>query len=55
MRRIRKRTAKADRGEFDQKIQEERLRIAERLAQALREAGYSCELAGDAPLLVFKE
>jgi len=26
---------------------EERLRIAERLLQALREAGYSCELAED--------
>ena len=26
---------------------EERLRIAERIVQALREAGYSCELADD--------
>ena len=26
---------------------EERLRIAERLVQALREAGYSCELGDD--------
>jgi hypothetical protein len=28
---------------------EERLRIAERLVQALREAGYSCELGDDGP------
>jgi len=55
MRRIRKGTAKADRVELDQKIQEDRLRIAERLIQALREAGYSCELADDAPLLVRKD
>jgi hypothetical protein len=40
---------------LDQKIQEERLRIAESLVRALREAGYSCELADDAPLLVIKE
>ena len=26
---------------------EERIRIAERIAQALREAGYSCVLSGD--------
>ena len=29
--------------EHPQKIQEERRRIAERIVQALREAGYSCE------------
>ena len=28
---------------------EERLRIAERLVQALREAGYPCELGDDGP------
>jgi hypothetical protein len=28
---------------------EERLRIAERIVQALREAGHSCELADDDP------
>jgi len=31
----------------DDKIQEERLRFAERLVQAFREAGYNCELADD--------
>ena len=33
--------------EADHKIQEERLRIAGRIAQALREAGYACELSDD--------
>ena len=33
---------------------EERLRIAERLVQALREAGYSCELAEDAHVRALK-
>jgi hypothetical protein len=33
---------------------EERLRIAERLVQALREAGYSCELAEDGHARVLK-
>ena len=35
--------------ELDQKIHEERLRIAERIVQALREARYSCELAENGP------
>jgi len=47
MRRIRKGTAKAAPFEVEQKALEERLRIAERLVQALREAGYSCALADD--------
>jgi len=48
MGRIRKGAArKAAPPELDQKIQEERLRIAKHLVQVLREAGYSCELAGD--------
>ena len=33
---------------------EERLRIAERLVQALREAGYSCGLAEDIQARAFK-
>ena len=33
---------------------EERLRIAERLVQDLREAGYSCELGEDGPARAFK-
>ena len=33
---------------------EERLRIAERLVQALREAGYSCELGDDGPARALK-
>ena len=41
-------TRKAAPLEFDQ-IQKERRRIAEHLFQVLREAGYSCELAEDAP------
>jgi len=50
MGRIRKgATRKAAPPELDQKIQEERLRIAERLVQVLREAGYSCELVDDGP------
>ena len=48
MGRIRKVAArKAAPPELDQKIQEERLRIAKHLVQVLRAAGYSCELAGD--------
>jgi hypothetical protein len=48
MGRIRKGAArKAAPPELDQKIQEERLRIAKHLVQVLRAAGYSCELAGD--------
>ena len=35
--------------ELDPKIHEERLRIAERIVQALREARYSCELAENGP------
>jgi hypothetical protein len=50
MKRIRKRAArKAAPVELDQKIHEERLRIAKHLVQVLRAAGFSCELAeGDA-------
>src|SRR5207344_263024 len=33
---------------------EERLRISERLVQALREAGYSCELGDDGPARALK-
>ena len=33
---------------------EERLRIAERLVQAFREAGYSCELGDDGPARALK-
>jgi hypothetical protein len=33
---------------------EERLRIAERLVQALRGAGYSCELGDDGPARALK-
>jgi hypothetical protein len=33
---------------------EERQRIAERLVQALREAGYSCELGDDGPARALK-
>jgi hypothetical protein len=48
MRRIRKGAArKAAPLELDQKIQEERLHIAKRLVQVLREAGYSCELGDE--------
>ena len=35
--------------ELNPKIHEERLRIAERIVQALREARYSCELAENGP------
>ena len=37
-------TGKADPPELDQKIQEERQRIAEDIVRALREAGYECSL-----------
>jgi len=48
MGRIRKGAArKAAPPELDQKIQEERLRIAKHLVQVLREAGYSCELGDE--------
>ena len=47
--RIRKKKAarKADPPESDQKTQEERQRIAEDIARALREAGYQCCLGDD--------
>ena len=35
--------------ELNPKTHEERLRIAERIVQALREARYSCELAENGP------
>jgi len=38
----------------DDKIQEERLRFAERLVQAFREAGYSCELGEGGPARALK-
>ena len=38
---------KADPPEIDQVTQEQRHRAAERLVQALRQAGYSCELVHD--------
>ncbi len=45
MGRIRKTAAsKAALPKVDPKIQEERLRIAEHLVRALREAGYQCSL-----------
>ena len=48
MGRIRKTTAgKADPPEVDPKIQEERQRIAQDIARALREAGYECCLGED--------
>ena len=48
MGRIRKTAAgKADPPEVDTKIQAERLRIAEDIARALREAGYECCLGED--------
>jgi menaquinone-dependent protoporphyrinogen IX oxidase len=44
-----RKTAGAGSSPADRKSQslQERLRIAERIAQALREAGYSCELGDD--------
>jgi len=50
MGRIRKGAAQSRPAELDKEIQEERLRIAERIVQALRKAGYSCELADDGPV-----
>ena len=48
MGRIRKTaTSKADPPEVDPKIQEERQRIAQDIARALREAGYECSLGED--------
>ena len=48
--RIRKRAVrKADPPEIDQVTQEQRHRAAERIVQALREAGYSCELVHEGP------
>ena len=48
MGRIRKTAAsKADPPELDPKIEEERQRIAEDIARALREAGYECCLGDD--------
>ena len=41
-------TVRKSQSQQDQQF-EERLRIAEHLVQALREAGYSCELADDGP------
>ncbi len=37
-------TGKADPPELDPKIEEERQRIAQDIARALREAGYECSL-----------
>ena len=39
--------SKADPPELDPKIQEERMRLAEDIARALREAGYECCLGED--------
>ena len=48
MARIRKTaTRKADPPELDPKIEEERQRIAQDIARALREAGYECSLGGN--------
>jgi hypothetical protein len=47
MGRIRTATSKAGPPEVDPKIQAERLRIAEDIARALREAGYECSLGDD--------
>ena len=48
MARIRKTAvSKADPPEVDPKIEEERLRIAEHIVRALREAGYECCLGDD--------
>jgi len=41
-------TVRKSQSQQDQQF-EERLRIAERLVQALREAGYPCELGDDGP------
>jgi hypothetical protein len=46
---IGKGAAQSRSAELDQKTQEKRLRIAERIVQALRQAGYSCELGDDGP------
>jgi len=40
-------TGKADPPELDPKIEEERQRIAQDIARALREAGYECSLGID--------
>ena len=47
MGRIRKTADKADPPEVDLKIQEEKQRIAQDIARALREAGYECCLGED--------
>jgi hypothetical protein len=48
MKRIRKTgSSKTSPPELDPKIQEERQRIAEDIARALREAGYECCLGDD--------
>ena len=48
MARIRKTaTSKAKPPELDPKIEEERQRIAQDIARALREAGYECSLGDD--------
>ena len=46
-------TVRKSQSQQDQQF-EERLRIAERLVQALREAGYSCELGDDGPARALK-
>jgi hypothetical protein len=46
---IGKGAAQSRSAELDQKTQAKRLRIAERIVQALRQAGYSCELGDDGP------
>ena len=53
MRRIRGKAVagKASPPDVDQKIQEERQRIAEDIARALREAGYECSNDRIAPTL----
>ena len=47
MGRIRKTVGNADPPEVDLKIQEEKQRIAQDIARALREAGYECCLGED--------
>jgi hypothetical protein len=46
-------TARKSQSLQDQQF-EERLRIAKRIGQALREAGYSCELGEDGPARALK-
>ena len=55
MGRIRKEAAREDAlPEVDDKIQEERQRIAEHIVRVLREAEYSCELGEDGPARALK-